>query len=131
MNICDRYILSLLKRKESPVCLLNLALASVFLAAKVEQHICPSLEVLAHTVFTEWNLEVKEKAILDIETSILKELDWDIHCAYPETFLERFFMLFGVETTCKKKSSKQVRLLSRKFAADFICTRESLNYKAS
>ena len=131
VNICDRYIISLARRNESPACLLNLALASVFLAAKIEQHICPSLEVLCHTVQTEWNLEIDPQAIMDLETAILRELDWDLHCAYPETFLERYFMIFGVDPTCRKKAAKQVRILARRFCQEFMTNENSLYYKSS
>ena len=54
VNLCDRYMLSLSRKKQVPHCLMDLAVAAVFLAGKIEQHICPSIEVLLHTIDAEW-----------------------------------------------------------------------------
>lgn len=54
INLSDRYLLSLSRKNQVPVCLMDLAVTAVFIAAKVEQHICPSVEVLLTTIDIEW-----------------------------------------------------------------------------
>lgn len=106
VNLCDRYIYSLFQRGEVPKCLMDLAVTAVFLAGKLEQHICPSLAVLLTTIEQEWNVSLNRQAIVDLEEAIIKELDFDLLRPISETFLDRYFMLFGVEPSDKRPEVK-------------------------
>lgn len=56
--MADRYIIKLAQENRQPSCLMNLAVTSILMAAKLEQWISPSFSRMIKIVADEWSVEI-------------------------------------------------------------------------
>ena len=93
----DRYLVNLVIRFErKPVDFNCLAVAAIFLAAKVEQPFKPSLARLLDIARTLPGLGYLNSAdISSYENKILVEIEFTLHFVLPIFFLDRFEHIFG------------------------------------
>lgn len=88
-SIADRYLVNLAVKGEKAPCLITLAVISTLMAAKLEQPIQPSYKRMCRLVNDEWKIEIERQALYDMEESIIRMLDFDLHYCGPIPFLER------------------------------------------
>ena len=89
-GLADRYLALLtILQKPSP-CLIRLAFCCVLMAAKLEEPIQPSFNRMVRLVASEWNFETSKEEIIEMETQVIKLLDWDLNMVGPIFFLERY-----------------------------------------
>ena len=89
-SLCDRYLVNLAVKNAQAPCLIKLAIICTLMGAKLEQPIQPSYNRMIRLVATEWNVSVTKQELTDLEESIIRMLDFDLHFTGPITFLERF-----------------------------------------
>ena len=97
VNIVDRYLADLVTRDEVSPCLLQLGLTCLRIAAKLEEHKRPALELYIKHIKARFNVQLLRKDLLDLEMRILKSLKFNIRYDTPIFFLERFFRIFEVD----------------------------------
>lgn len=59
-SIADRYILKLAEELKQPLCLMNLAVISILMAAKLEQSVSPSFNRMIKLVKEEWGVHIEK-----------------------------------------------------------------------
>jgi len=102
ISVADRYLVNLIIRYEDkPVDFSALAVAALFVAAKIEQPFRPSLDRLVATVnsmagYGHLTMQTREK-VGAYEHMILIELEFSLHFISPLIFLDRFERIFGVD----------------------------------
>ena len=90
VSIADRYLVNLCVQKKQPPCLTSLAVISLLLGAKLEQPMHPSFNIMLKLLKETQNVTIDKKVILQMETEILKSLQFSMHFISPVPFLERF-----------------------------------------
>lgn len=97
VNIADRYLALLSESDSQTPSLIELAVISVLLAAKINEHEAPSYYNMIKII----NGQQKKKLLyrqnlLAIEQQVLCALNFDIYSTTELFFLERFQRLFGM-----------------------------------
>lgn len=96
-SLCDRYLVNLAVKNSVAPCLIKLAIICTLMAAKLEQPIQPSYNRMIRLVATEWNVAVTKQELIDMEESIIRMLDFDLHFTGPIPFLERFQRIYNLD----------------------------------
>lgn len=60
------------------------------MSAKLEQPISPSFNRMVRLVEDEWNISIIKQELIDLEESVIKTLDYELHYTCPIVFLERY-----------------------------------------
>lgn len=89
-NLADRYLALLTILQRPSPCLIRLAFVCILMAAKLEEPIQPSFNRMVRLVASEWNFETTKEEIVEMESQVIKTLDWDLHMLGPIFFLERY-----------------------------------------
>lgn len=110
-----------------------LAVASLFVAAKIEQPFRPSLDRLVSTVnsmagYGHLTMQTREK-VAAYEHMILIELEFSLHFISPLVFLDRFERIFGVDEN--KEENRQIRSFGRHMCLFTQRDDQFLNFKPS
>lgn len=57
----------------------------------------PSYNRMIRLVASEWKFTVSKQDIFDLEESIIRNLDFDLHFTSPIPFLERFQRIYNLD----------------------------------
>jgi len=134
ISIADRYLVNLVIRfADTAVDFSALAVASLFVAAKIEQPFRPSLDRLVSTVnsmagYGHLTMQTREK-VAAYEHMILIELEFSLHFISPLVFLDRFERIFGVDEN--KEENRQIRSFGRHMCLFTQRDDQFLNFKPS
>ena len=60
------------------------------MSAKLEEPVQPSYNRMVRLIATEWNVTMTKKELIDMESEMIRLLDFDLHFTGPIPFLERF-----------------------------------------
>ena len=60
------------------------------MAAKLEEPIQPSFNRMIRLVKREWNFDTTKEELVELESQVIKRLDWDLISVSPLFFLERY-----------------------------------------
>ena len=60
------------------------------MAAKLEEPIQPSFNRMIRLVKREWNFDTTKEALVELESQVIKRLDWELISVSPLFFLERY-----------------------------------------
>ena len=80
---------------------------------------------------SEWNFETSKQEIVEMETEVIKLLDWDLMIVSPIFFLERYQRIFGVHQERTNKDDAQVGSLTRKILRCHLLSSSFLRFKPS
>ena len=83
-----------------------LAVTSVMLAAKINEHVFPLFSSVKFMLSKVHKLVIKKEDYLALEQSILVALDYDVQYSTSLFFLERFFTIFYLDKTDDLKASR-------------------------
>jgi len=97
VSLADRYLVYLTVSNQHPPCLIRLAIICSLMAAKLDQPISPSFKRMARLVKKEWDVDVENKDLRDLEEHIIRVLDFSMHNVSPIPFLDRYTRIFGVD----------------------------------
>ena len=89
-NIADHYLMQIYRTNKQVPNLILLSITSLFIAAKMEQPQCPILSNLQTVMCRRHKIMLERHALLDLETNILIELDFEIRFVPSLRFLERY-----------------------------------------
>ena len=94
---------------------MTLALVSILLAGKLttQKKVCYK-KMMALIKKAKGLQHITRKDLLDYETKVLFELDWDLQCVSPILFLERYQRIFDVDRESTDDNAKLVGDLARK-----------------
>lgn len=113
ISIADRYLVNLVIRfEENPVDFSSLAVACLFVAAKIEQPFRPSLDrlVLAANSMAGYGSLHRDRVTV-YEDHLLLELEFSLHFVSPVLFLDRYERLFNVDADVEH--NRQIRSFGR------------------
>ena len=130
-NLADRYLALLTILQRPSPCLIRLAFVCILMAAKLEEPIQPSFNRMVRLVASEWNFETTKEEIVEMESQVIRTLDWDLHMLGPIFFLERYQRIFGVENEKSDPDAARVGGLARKILRCLILSSNYLKYKPS
>lgn len=130
-NLADRYLALLtILQKPSP-CLIRLAFVCILMAAKLEEPMQPSFNRMVRLVASEWNFETTKEEIIEMESQVIRLLDWDLSMVGPIFFLERYQRIFGVESERIDPDAARVGGLARKIIRCLLLSSQFLRFKPS
>jgi hypothetical protein len=129
--IADSYIRSLSRTGQEPLCLMNLAACAVTMAAKLEEPAIPSFKRMVSLVEKECGVLVTVEDLTVLEEDIVRELDFNLSAPFPETFLERFLRVFGMDEDQSNFQAKQVSELARFFIKKAIKSANSRKFTSA
>ena len=89
-NIADRYLSYLTFQNDKAPNLHTLAATSLLIAAKIEQPLKPSFELMIELLPELQRKRTSKRDLIDLEEKIVIALDFDFTYASPLTFLERY-----------------------------------------
>ena len=96
-SIADRYLASLSsKNNEVPETVL-LATICLLLAAKLEQPMSPSFQRMINLLPEETRSAVTKQRLVEMEETIIKELNFQMHYAGPIPYLSRFQRIYNID----------------------------------
>ena len=130
-GIADRYLALLTILGQPSPCLIRLAFVCTLMAAKLDEPIQPSFNRMVRLVAKEWNFSTTKEELVDLETSVIKLLDWDLFIPGPLFFLERYQRIFGVDQEHVDSDAARVGNLARKMMRCMLLSSNYLRFKPS
>ena len=67
------------------------------MAAKLEEPIQPSFKRMVRLVHKEWNFVTTREELIELETSIIHLLEFDLVVPTPLFFMERYQRILGLD----------------------------------
>ena len=95
--IADHFLEQLYKQNRRAPNLITLSISCLFIAAKMEQPICPILANFVTVMRQRHEVEITREAVIELEARILTELNFDVRFVSPLRFLERFQRILEVD----------------------------------
>lgn len=99
VRIADRYLALTLNKSQPLPCLITLAVTSLLIGAKLEEPMGPSVDMLLKLLLEKHSINLKKSAVLDLEETIIRLLDFNLRSASPIPFLERYFRIFDLDSS--------------------------------
>ena len=96
VSLADRYLVETVVNKRKLPCLVTLAVTCLLIAAKIEEPISPSFIRMINILDAKHSVKLRGKRIRQLESEILRTLDFSLRTVSPIFFLERFLRLFGI-----------------------------------
>ena len=97
VSLADRYLKKIISLKRKIPCLITLAVATILMAAKLEQPISPSFTRMINILNEQHSVLLKKQKVIDMEEDIIRTLDFNLRTVSPIHFLERFLRLYGID----------------------------------
>ena len=130
-SLADRYLVNIAVQRKKAPCLIRLAITCTLMSAKLEQPISPSSNRMVRLVEDEWNIQIGKQELIDLEESIIKTLDYELHYTCPIVFLERYQRVFNLDMECADEEAALVGDLSRRILRVMVSHSAFLRYKTS
>ena len=131
VSLCDRYLVNLAIGKKMAPCLIMLAIIGTLMAAKLEQPIQPNFNRMIRLVKQKWDVDYYRDDLIDLETGIIRTLDFDLHYTSPLTFLERYQRLFELDRIVEDRISGVIDEIARLLIRSLLRSRTYLSLKPS
>ena len=131
VSLCDRYLVNLAIGKRMAPCLIMLAIIGTLMAAKLEQPIQPNFNRMIRLVKQKWDVDYYRDDLIDLETSIIRTLDFDLHYTSPLTFLERYQRLYELDRIIEDRTSGVIDEVARLLIRTLLRSRNYLSLKPS
>ena len=112
-NIADRYLAHLARRKERAPDLMVLAVAALFVGAKIGEPGEPSCEGIISLIPEAQKFRVTRRIVLDLEVTVIRALNFKFKLACPLEFLERYQRLLSLDRPEEQPGSKQIGTAAR------------------
>ena len=90
ISIADRFLSRRAQLRKTAPCLIALAVTSLMIAAKIEQHFTPSFKIMNQILADKHSLTVSKPLFLKLERKILEATQFSFSYKYPVVFLERY-----------------------------------------
>ena len=95
--IADRYLIKLICDDMPIPRLVNLAVTSMMIAAKLQEVEPPLYEEMIEFLQEKVSVTLTRDVLIGFESTLLRKLNFDVRIVSPVTFLERFLRLFGID----------------------------------
>ena len=82
-------------------------------------------------VAAEWNVAVTKQELTDLEESIIRMLDFDLHFTGPIAFLERFQRIYNLDQIKRDREAYAIDFLARNFCRSILRSSTYLTLKPS
>ena len=96
-SISDHYLAALVEIGKPSPCLIQLAIVSTLIAAKLEESMQPSFKRMVRLVQKEWGIDTTRESFVRLEEQIIHMLDFDFLKTGPLFYLERFTRLMNLD----------------------------------
>lgn len=97
VSIADRYLSKLAKTGKPSPCSETLAVTSILVAAKVEEPISPSVNIMRSLLEEFFDITLEKQNMLDMERQILLVLEFSVHHVSPISLMERYLRIFDID----------------------------------
>ena len=129
VNIADHYLMKLASLNRVAPCLVHLGTTALLLAAKIEESLSPCVINLIILIKKKHQIKIEKKALINLESSIIRELAFDIRFISPLDFLERLQRLFCVDQA--DPYSKVIGDVAKQLCRLMLISSNFLQYKPS
>ena len=130
VSIADNYLTKLAMTNQKAPCLVTLGVASLFLAAKLEQPKEPDLVTFLYYLEDKHNVLIKRSDLIDFESRLITELEFRIRFVTPFDFLSRFSRLLEIDAeNYVGKSIEKIEGLALQFCRYMLINASFLPYK--
>lgn len=117
ISLADRYLLYLAKANKPAPVLVSLGAITVFIAAKLNETPCPSLDLIIDIIrFKQKKPDWKQK-LIDLEEKIIKALQFNLMLPTQMGFLDRYLRIFGMDKQVREQ--KYARTI--RDATQYLC----------
>lgn len=130
-SIAERYLAMLTLLEQPSPCLIRLAFVATLMAAKLEEPIQPSFKRMVRLVHKEWNFVTTKEELVDLETSIIRLLDFDLLVPSPLFFMDRYQRIFGLEQERSDPNALRVANVARKMIRCMLLSQSFLRFRPS
>lgn len=79
----------------------------------------------------EWSISFEKSELIDLEESVIRMLDFDLHCIGPIQFLERFQRIYNLDQVKKDGEAHALDVVARNFCRSMLKSRFFLSLKPS
>ena len=112
--LADRYLALLAEANKPAPVLVSLGAITVFIAAKLNETPCPSLDLIIDIIrFKQKKPDWRQK-LIDLEEKIIKALQFNLMYPTQMGFLDRYLRIFGLDRQSKeKKYARTIRDATR------------------
>ena len=113
-SLVDRFLSALRTADRNYPNLIMIAVIATLMAAKMEQPIQPSMIRMIRLVESNWGVGIDQKDLIDLESDIIKTLDFNLIHTAPTVFIERYMRLMDLDKkypellTFAKKSARSL-----------------------
>ena len=130
-SLTDRYLARLTALNKPSPCLIRLAFVCTLMAAKLEEPMQPSFNRMVRLVAKEWNFTTTRQELIELESEVIRELDWDLVRPGPLFFLERFQRVFFLDQERSDVAAACVGSVARRLMRCMLLRSCSLRFKPS
>ena len=86
---------------------------------------------MVRLVQKEWKIDIKIQDLYDMEESIIRMLDFDLHYCGPLPFLERYQRIYNLDQVTRDKEAFTINYFSRNFVRCLLRQKDYLSLKPS
>ena len=113
VSIADRYLVQTAVDDIEAPSLLTLAVTSILMAAKLEQKVTPSFQMMTDYLNEKHDQCLSTMDLTELEEKILRTLDFHIETVSSIDFLARYLRLFGIDQEEKDIRAFRIATLAR------------------
>ena len=129
VSIADRYLVNLAVEGQKAPCLVTLGVTCLLMAAKLEQPMHPSFNIMVRLLADTQRLFVTKQALIQLEEKIIRALEFSIHFTSIVPFLERYQLILGIHND--DEESAQIGDMASKLCRFMQRDEQFLRYRPS
>jgi len=96
VSVADRYLVNLAVEGQKAPCLVTLGVTCLLMAAKLEQPMHPSFNIMIRLLADTQKLYVTKQALICLEEKIIRALEFSLHFVSSVPFLERYQLVLNL-----------------------------------
>jgi len=101
------------------------------MAAKLEEPVQPSYNRMVRLVAAEWKVTMTKAELMNLESEMIRLLDFDLHYTSPIPLLERFQRIYGMDQVQRDREAYAINFLARNFCRSLLRSPSYLSLKPS
>ena len=129
VSIADRYLVNLAVEGQKAPCLVTLGVTCLLMAAKLEQPMHPSFNIMIRLLADTQGLFVTKQALITLEEKIIRALEFSMHFVSTVPFLERYQLLLGIHND--EEETAQIGDMASKLCRFMQRDEQFLRYRPS
>lgn len=129
VSVADRYLVNLAVENQKAPCLVTLGVTCLLMAAKLEQPMHPSFNIMIRLLADTQGLFVTKQALITLEEKIIRALEFSMHFCSTVPFLERYQLVLGIHND--EEETAQIGDMASKLCRFMQRDEQFLRYRPS